>query len=175
LPEDWQQRLEALLDRSEEQEALESRRARLLAERRRLQELYVRGHLGDDLSLYEREARRIQRELERLPTADMESIAWAAGTLESMAEVWDAATLEEQRDLVRLALREVQIDVEQQRVSGLVPYPPFVPLFRQMAGLVEVEGGRFVLLWPPEEAAELSADPVLDPLVEPWPREEWLA
>jgi len=175
LPDDWQQRLEVLLDRSEEQEALENRRARLLAERRRLHELYVRGYLGDDMSLYERETQRIQRELERLPTTDLESIQWAASTLESMAQVWDAATLEEQRDLVRLALREVQIDVGQPRVNALVPYPPFVPLFRQVEWLIETDAGRFVPLWPPEMAEQLSADPPLPPLADPLPPEEWLA
>ncbi len=164
LPDDWKERLETLLERSDERDTLESRRARLLAERRRLQELYIRGHFGDDLGLYEREARRIRRELESVPASDLASIEWAAATLDSLAEVWDAATLEEQRDLVRLALREVCIDVEQQRCSALVPLGPFVPLFRQMDGLIEPEPGLFVPLWPPERAEKHGSDPVLPPL-----------
>lgn len=175
LPRDWQAQLEELLDRRDEVDTLNNRRQRLLAERRRLRDLYVRGHFGDDLDAYEAEADRVQRALDALPTADLPAIERAAETLASLVEVWDAATLEEQRDLVRLALREVQVDVVQGRASAFLPYPPFIPLFRQLDCLVESEPGVFALLWSPELAEAIGPDPVWPPLLEPLPPPEQAA
>ena len=172
LPEDWQQQLEKLIDRQDEVNTLNNRRQRLLAEHRRLRELYIRGHFGDDITAYEQEASRVQRELDALPTTDLPAIEQAAETLESLAEVWDVATLEEQRDLVRLALREVRVDVGQGRVTELLPYPPFIPLFRQVEALIETEPGVFVILWPPDLAQEVCPDPMLAPVTEPLPSPE---
>jgi site-specific DNA recombinase len=163
LPEDWQHRLEDLLSREEELVALDRRRERLEAEKRRLKQLYVRGEFEDDISIYEREKWRIERELKALPPPDMLSIERAAGVLEQLSEVWDGAELEDQRDLLRLALKEVQIDVAQGRVTALQPYPPFIPLFRELPGLAEADPGLFVPLWPPDEDGE----PVLDSGLEP--------
>jgi len=97
LPEDWQQRLEELLHREEELMALERRRKRLEAEKKRLRQLYVRGDFEDDIGAYDRENRRIERELKALPPPDMMAIERAAGVLEQLHEVWDGAELEEQR------------------------------------------------------------------------------
>jgi site-specific DNA recombinase len=145
LPEDWQQQLEMLLHREEELMALERRRERLEAEKRRLKQLYIRGEFEDDMSAYDREKRRIDREL---------------------SEVWDGAEQEERRDLLRLALKEVQIDVAQGRVTALQPYPPFIPLFRELPTLVETEPGLFTPLWPPDTTGEETWGSVLEPVKE---------
>jgi len=81
-------------------------------------------------------------------------------------EVWDGAGLEERRDLLRLALKEVQIDVAQGRVTALQPYPPFIPLFRELPTLVETEPGLFTPLWPPDAAGEEGRGSVLEPVRE---------
>ncbi len=166
LPEDWQQQLEVLLHREEELLALERRRERLEAEKRRLKQLYVRGEFEDDLSAYDREKRRIERELKALPPPDMMAIERAAGVLEQLSEVWEGAEQEERRDLLRLALKEVQIDVTQGRVMALQPYPPFIPLFRELPALVEIEPGLFTPLWPPGAAEEEPWGSVLEPVRE---------
>jgi len=121
LPEDWQQRLEVLLNRKEDLMALERRRTRLEAEKKRLRQLYVRGEFEDDINSYDREKRRIERELRAMPPPDMMAIERAAGVLEQLSEVWDGAELEDRRDLLRLALKEVQIDVGQGRVTARQP------------------------------------------------------
>ncbi len=165
LPPDWQARLEELLDQDDDRPTLESRRARLIAERRRLKEQYIRGDFDEDTDIYERELNRIRRELAELPApADLETIQRAATTLEELAQVWDEADPADRRDLLRLALREVKVDMPQGRVATIEPYPIFVPLFRQLPLLREVSFGVFVPLWPPELAQELGILPILPPL-----------
>ena len=164
LPEDWQQRLEALLGRQEELVTLERRRERLEAEKKRLKLLFVRGDFEDDISTYEREKRRIERELKALPPPDMVSIERAAGVLEQLNEVWDDAELEDRRDLLRLAVKEVQIDVGQGRIAALHPHPPFVPLFRELPMLLETDPGLFTPLRPPSAPPGEAWGAALEPV-----------
>lgn len=172
LPPDWQHRLEDLLHREEELLTRERRRKRLEAESKRLKQLYIRGEFEDDISAYDREKRRIERELKALPPPDMIAVEQAAGVLEQLHEVWDGAEMEDQRDLLRLALREVQIDVGQGRVAALQPYPPFIPLFRELPTLIEVEPGLFVPLWPPDLPPEETPGTSLESVCETPAREE---
>jgi len=167
LPPSWQAEVEELLDRDAEVEALNNRRARLEAEQKRLRDLYVRGYLGEDVSEFERENLRIQRELDALPSGDMAAIKDAAEVLCSLSEVWDEADLLTKRDLLRSVLRQLEIDVQQGRVQSLTPYAPFLPLFRQADHLFESEPGKFIALWSPDEAGEQGPDEVLDPLTDP--------
>ena len=55
-------------------------------------------------------------------------------------------TGEERRDLVRLVLVKVEIDLRTGSVGGLIPKPTFAPLFRVLAaeedGLISVCGWR---------------------------------
>jgi site-specific DNA recombinase len=164
LPPDWQAEVEDLLDREAEKTALHNERARLEAEGRRLKDLYVKGYFEDDLGAFEQAFARIQRELDALPVGDLEAIEDAAETLEMLGEVWDEADLATKRDLLRLVLQQVEIDVQQGRVAGLRPYAPFLPLFRQAEHLLEVEPGLFIPLWPPPLAEERSPDQVLPSL-----------
>jgi len=172
LPPDWQHRLEDLLHREEELLTRERRRKRLEAESKRLKQLYIRGEFEDDIGAYDREKRRIERELKALPPPDMIAVEQAAGVLEQLHEVWDGAEMEDQRDLLRLALREVHIDVGQGRVAALQPYPPFIPLFRELPTLIEVEPGLFVPLWPPDLPPEETPGTSLEPVCETPAREE---
>ena len=167
LPPDWQAELERMLDREDERDRLRNARQRLLGEQRRLRQLYIKGYFGNEIGAFEREYNRIQRELDALPIDDLPAIQQAARTLKRLSEVWDNADLEDRRDLIRLALREVRIDVTQGRVMALVPWPPFIPLLRQVEALLEIETGVFIPLWPPEVASEMGPDPVLDPILKP--------
>ena len=164
LPPDWQAEVEALLDRETETEALNNRRARLEAEKRRLRQLYIKGEFQDDEEAYDLERNRIQRELDALPTGDLASLDEAAGMLEQLADVWDEADLTTKRDLLRLVLRQVEIDVQQGRVMSISPYPVFLPLFRQAEYLYEIDLGRFVPRWSSEQTEQMGPVTVLDPV-----------
>jgi hypothetical protein len=141
---------------------LQNKRGKYERELQRLKQIYVLGYFEDDLEYFEREHRRIQKELDSLPaTTDLATLEASAGMLDQLLGVWDEADPTEKRDLLRLVLRQVEVDVAQQRLVSLSPYPAFVPLFRQADYLLEVEFGRFIPLWPPAVAAKFSPDPQL--------------
>lgn len=162
LPDDWLEQLQELLEDEDTTVSLDNQRARLEAELRRVRELYKRGYYEDDIDTFERDAQAIQRQLDQLPKAhDLATIEEAAATLNTLADVWDDAELEEQRDLLRLALAEVYVDVRQSRITSLRPHTPFIPLFRQLDSLIEIEPGRFAPLFSPEIITSLAVEPVL--------------
>ena len=155
LPPDWQAQIRALVEDEEDREILENRHARLVAERRRLKRMKIKGEFEDDPEIYAREQRRIRRELAELPApGDFVTLERAAQLLTELTAVWDEAALIERRDLLRMALKEVKVDVPQARVVTLEPYPIFVPLFRQLSLLREIDFGVFVPVWPPEFEVE---------------------
>lgn len=167
LPPDWQRELQALLADDSQQETLANRRARLVAERQRLKQMKVQGEFDEDPQLYEQELARIQRQLGELPPEDdFSTLTYAAELLEHLATVWDAAELSDRRDLLRLALKEVRVDVTQHRVATLEPHPIFIPLFRQIPFLRELEFGIFAPVWPLELAATLTSLTVLPALTQ---------
>lgn len=181
LPADWQAELATLLADTEEAATLANRRARLEAERRRLKEAYVRGDFAEDEDIYRRELERIRRELAQLPGEEqMREVQEAAELLGSLVVVWDEAEEADRRTLVRLMLRQVQVDVACGRLMLLQPTAPFVPLFRRIPLLAERGLGHFVPVWPPEQAAEqgltvlpalraVDERPVAPPFVVTWP------
>jgi DNA invertase Pin-like site-specific DNA recombinase len=165
LPENWRARLAKLVEEGDDdQQTLERRRARLVAERRRVKQMKIAGEFDDDPALYTQELSRIRRQLTELPTpADLEAVERAATMLKELTEVWDEAEPADRRDLLRLAVREVKVDVPQGRVATVEPYPIFVPLFRQIPLVREVAFGVFVPLWTPDLAEELRTMTVLLP------------
>ena len=168
LPEDWLERLQELLEEEDDTISLDNQRARLDAELRRLRQLYKTGYYEDDFDAFEREAQAIQRQIDQFPSPqDLATIEEAAATLDTLATVWDKATPEERRDLVRLAVAEVYVDVNQSRVTGLRPHNPFRPLFQQLDCLVETEPGRFYPLFSPEMTEALGVEPMLPALTAP--------
>ena len=169
LPQDWQTRLRELIEDEEDVEAFASQRARLVAERRRLKEAWIRGDFEDeeDEDIYRRELNRIRRELADLPgPEELTAIEHAADLIEELWQVWDEAEKEDRRDLLRLALRDVRIDVLQSRVVSVEPYTVFVPLFRELGWMREVGFGVFHPIWPAEQVEQLDVLDVLPPLTE---------
>ncbi|MEA3310162.1 MAG: hypothetical protein U9Q70_11725, partial [Chloroflexota bacterium] len=165
LPPDWQEELQTLLDQNENQETLRNQRSRLVQERKRLKRMKVRGEFDTDPEVYTTEQARIKRQLAQLPLAgDLDTLTNAAQLLDELAAIWDDSELIERRDLLRLALQEVKIDVPQARVVSLQPYPIFVPLFRRLSLLREVDFGLFVPVWTPEIAQTLQKIKYLPPL-----------
>jgi DNA invertase Pin-like site-specific DNA recombinase len=164
LPPDWIDELAEMVGEDDEIATLQNTRARLIAERRRLQDAYIHGDFDDDVDAYRQQLDRIKRALDQVPTEDeMAEIRQAADLLESLTEVWDEAEPGEQRDLMRLILREMPVDVTQDRIVTLQPTAPFIPLFRAIPLLLERELGSFVPVWPPDQASTVPI-PKLDPL-----------
>jgi Helix-turn-helix domain of resolvase len=79
----------------------------------------------------------------------------AGAQLAAIKESWQTASVQQQRVMVATLLEPegMQYAIEQERVVGLIPRPPFVPWFGQIPGarLVQTEQGSRIVL-------ELSAD-----------------
>ncbi len=157
LPSDWQDELAEMVEEEEELDTLQNRHARLVAERRRLKQMKIRGEFDTDPDLYRRERTRIQRELAELPAAaEIQGVGFATGVIEELTDTWDDAELIDRRDLLRLALRQIKVDVVQGRVVTIEPYPVFVPLFRELSFLQELGFGVFHPVWSEDEADALD-------------------
>lgn len=164
LPLDWQEELAEIIGEDNEVSTLENRRARLVAQRRRLKEAYIRGEFEEDVDIYRRELERVRRELDQIPSEDdLVQIQQAAEVLESLSEIWDEADPADQRDLIRLMLRDVLVDVIQGCVLFLRPAAPFIPLFRAIHLLQERDMGIFTPAWP-DEMTDTFPYPALQPL-----------
>ncbi|MCP4535876.1 MAG: recombinase family protein [Chloroflexi bacterium] len=160
LPAGWQEELEQAMV-EENVPSLQSRRARLVALRRRLKEGYLRGDFKEDEDIYQRELARVRRELEQIPTEeDRYRVRQVVQLLDDRTGVWDKADAADLGNLIQLMLREVQVDVIQGRLFFLRPYAPFIPLFRSHPLLQERDVGRFTPVWPDE----LTTGQTLPPL-----------
>ena len=148
LPPDWQDALNAKVGEDEQLIYLRRQRAELERQRRRLKDMYLHGDFNEDAEMYRAELARIRAALEELPTYDqLENLRQAAATAQTLPELWPQASPEDQRDLLRLMLREVRVDVITGRVVSLRPQPVFIPIFREIALLDEREFGVFVPNW----------------------------
>jgi hypothetical protein len=167
LPSDRQDELAEMVEEEEELDTLQNRRARLVAERRRLKQMKIRGEFDTDPGLYRRERRRIQREPAELPAAaEIHGVGFATGVIEELTDTWDDADLVDQRDLLRLAVRQIKVDVVQGRVVTIEPYPVFVPLFRELPFLRELGFAIFHPVWSEDEADVLDVMESRPPLCE---------
>jgi hypothetical protein len=70
-----------------------------------------------------------------------------AEALTDIHQLWPQMTMEERRDLVRLVLAKVEVDLRTGGVEGLTPKPAFAPLFRVLAE--EEDGLISVCNWRP--------------------------
>ena len=131
--------------------SLQSRRARLVALRRRLKEGYLRGDFEEDEDIYQRELDRVRGELEQVPTKeDRYRVRQVVQLLGNRTGAWDEADAADLGDLIQLMLREVQVDVIQGRLLFLQPYAPFVSIFHSRPLLQERDVGSFAPVWPEE-------------------------
>jgi site-specific DNA recombinase len=164
LPPDWQEELAQMVGEDEETISLQNRRSRLIARRRRLKEGYIHGDFDEDEDIYRRELEQIRIELEQIPTEDdLLQIQQAAQLLGTLADVWDDAEPADQCDLIRLMLRDVQVDVAQGRLLFLRPVLVFVPLYRAIPCVQERDLGVFAPVWP-EEMTDLLPYPTMPPI-----------
>ncbi len=163
LPEDWREELAEMMEQNGERESLEDQRARLVEERRRLKMMGIKGVFDDDTEVFDRELARIRRELEALPApVDLKTMEHAAQVVEKLAEVWDEAEKVDRRDLLRLAVRKITVDVPQARVVTIEPKTIFVPLLRKVPSLREIEFGVFSPVWSEALVEELGVMPIAE-------------
>jgi site-specific DNA recombinase len=162
LPEDWVQEVADNAGDEEEMARLSRQRDRLESERRRLQQMRIEGDFDDNLDVYREEMDRIRRESVALPTYDqIESLKVTAQTIDDLYQTWGNAAPGDQRDLLRLMLREVQVDVPNGRITSIAPLAVFVPIFRKLPTLFEYDFGYFLPLWEDVSIPSLEQLPAL--------------
>jgi hypothetical protein len=148
LPEDWIKEVADQAGDENEMINLRRQRDRIEAERRRLQQMRIEGDFDDNMDVYQEEMDRIRRESTALPTHDqIESLKITAKTIGDLYQIWESADSGDQRDLLRLMLREVRVDVPNGRITSVAPLAVFVPIFRKLPMLFEYEFGYFIPLW----------------------------
>jgi hypothetical protein len=160
LPEDWQQDIQDQVTSASDRQMIIEQRDRIERKLARVAELYR--DLVIDNEQYQRERDQLQGELKTLVIPEEEEMAEAGIYLEDISELWDEATLEEQRDIVRLVLNEVYCDMQEARLTMLVPKPIFRLFFDQHPMLKENEEGRFDIIYSgtdgtvPQEATVMT-------------------
>jgi len=148
LPEDWVKEVADHAGDEEEMIHLQHQRDRIESERRRLQQMRIEGDFDDNMDVYKEEIDRIRRESAALPTYDqIESLKVTAKTIGDLYQIWEHAEPGDQRDLLRLMLREVRVDVPNGRITSIAPLAVFVPIFRKLPTLFEYDFGYFLPLW----------------------------
>lgn len=152
LPQDWLEEVVKRMGDQEELRGLSHHHERLEAERRRLKLMKIRGEFDDDPDLYNREMTRIRVEMDALPTFDeLENLRATVAAIQDLPETWAKASPTDQRDLLRLMFRSVQVDVPNGRVVAVIPQAVFIPILREVPLLEEREFGVFVPIWSPEK------------------------
>jgi hypothetical protein len=81
------------------------------------------------LDEYRREKGLAQARLASLRIPEQEELTTVGEQVEGMAEAWKYATEEERRDMMRLMLDGLYVNVDDKQAVGLVPKPAFLPLF----------------------------------------------
>lgn len=145
LPDDWLEEVAQQLDDEDELHEMRRQRERLEAERRQLKLMKIRGEFDEDADLYNSETKRIRQEMDCLPTYDELESLKAAASIQELSETWFEASPTDQRDLLRLIFRAVDVDVPNKRVVSVVPQAVFIPILRAAPLLREREFGRFII------------------------------
>lgn len=149
LPQEWLEEVAERISDAGELRGISKQHERLESERRRLKLMKIRGEFDEDPELYNREIVRIRKEMDQLPSEDeLENLKDSIAIIEDLPETWSKASPRDQRDLLRLMLRSVLVDVPVSRVTGLQPHATFIPILRKVPLLQERDFGFFVPVWP---------------------------
>jgi hypothetical protein len=117
LFEDWQLRIEELASDGQEREAILRERKAIEERLRRLARLYQDMLVSD--SEYRESKENWQRKLETLIVPENPKLMKAGRYLENLGNLWDEASLEEKRDLTRIMVSSITIDVMEEGIVGI--------------------------------------------------------
>lgn len=123
LPNDWRRRIEDLAGDADQREAILNEKAETEEKLRRLATLY-QDMLIDD-GTYRLSRDNLQQRLSMLIIPESTKLIAAARYLETLAQMWNAASLEEKRDITRILLGAIYIDVEAGKVTSINPNEVF--------------------------------------------------
>jgi len=136
LPEDWQEIIKKISTGEEERQQVLADRKRMEDRLRRVAEMYEDGVL----TRVEYEKRRMVgvKEMEALVLPDGDNLLGHGAQIETFRQIWPLATPEEQREICRLMLESVVIDLKEKRIVSVTPNKEFMWFFKHNPLLHEV-------------------------------------
>ncbi len=156
LPANWREEVHRRVIEQLEKAGLDStelarERERLKLKRTRLLKQHRDGYISD--REMQREVAAVDLALSRaaLPVSEgvkLDAIIEAGERLPGIAALWNVATPEERRELIALLFEPggFYYDLELRLIAAIKPRPVFLPLFRLLPGLEEIEDARGTLV-----------------------------
>ena len=140
LPKSWRELVLELLSSREEVEAIRKEQIRLQEKLRRLKRQYREVEIDEDE--YRRELDLTQARLAGLVLPEEHEVVRLGDHVEGIPSAWRHATKEERRDMLRLMLEAIYVDLDTKQMVGVRPKPSFLPLFNLKE---PVEAGEMLL------------------------------
>jgi hypothetical protein len=137
-----------LCQRQEDEPDPEAERKEIRTTLRLMRDNYERGLYEGEEYVYWQKVNAMKEKLDLLTRTPETAIERAARTLLDLRESWEWATKEERRDLVRMMIQEVGVDVSAKCVVWVKARPDFDVLFQILDNLRIDEGRRFWIVYP---------------------------
>ena len=115
---------------------------------RLMRENYERGLYEGEEYQYWQKVSALKERLDLLSRLPEPAIERAARTLLDLRESWEWATKEERKDLARMMIQEVGVDVAAKRVIWIKARPDFDVLFQLLDNLRVDKQRRFWIIYP---------------------------
>lgn len=156
LPANWEDAVRRLCQQQREGPDPETERRDIRNTIRLMRENYERGLYEGEEYQYWQKVSALKEKLDLLSRLPEPAIERAARTLLDLRESWQWATKEERKDLARMMIQEVGVDVAAKRVIWIKARPDFDVLFQLLNNLRVDEQRRFWIVY--QEANEDACD-----------------
>ena len=156
LSADWEESVRRLTRQQDVGPDPETERKDIRNTIRLIRENYERGLYEGEEYIYWQKVNALKEKLELLNRVPETAIERAARTLLDLRESWEWATKEERRDLVRMMIQQVGIDVAEKTAVWVKARPDFEVLFQLLSNLSIDERRRLWIVHP--EADENICD-----------------
>jgi len=141
LPDDWRERVLALVQDGDEVERIKSERTRSQEKLRRLRRSWHEVEIDD--AYYQKEKANAESRLANLVIPNgVVKVEEAARLLSDMSATWEAASREERRAMLGFMFEAMYCDPAEKRLVALQAKRAFVPLVREV-GLLQEDEGKF--------------------------------
>jgi len=128
LPEGWQETIKKISSGDDERQKILADRKRMEERLRRVAEMYEDGVLTR--VEYEKRRMVVTKEMDTLILPDSDNLIGHGTQVETFRQIWPIATPEEQREICRLMLESVIIDLQEKRIVRITPNKEFLWFFK---------------------------------------------
>ncbi|MGC1374957.1 MAG: recombinase family protein, partial [Anaerolineales bacterium] len=143
LPPDWQQEIRDALKSESDQERLEETRRETTQKLKRLGDLYMDGLI--ERPDYQSKRDELTQLLDGMALPEPTKLIETGQALESFLQVWPLANEKQKRDICRLMFEWVETDMQQARITRVMPRHEFAHFFENNPLLVHDMRGGYAL------------------------------